>query len=296
MTSEGVVYGWGWNGDGQAGFDTPFVNRPTLVDHFDSSVKFIQCNGRSSFALTHSGHVFSWGSNQYNTIGHNVDRVKHPTKLDLIDIVEISLAMKHSYFLDSSGQIHYTGRYTKPGQIELIEHHNKINSLSWTNAHLQGVTPVLAIINSFIYEIFGKNFTMVNRLNRSVDRYYSREHQLTRKCVNINKQLLINQVVTKTASKTKLENISTKIEKVSSYRIEKIFAFDDEKGGNILMLTEDNNLIGIGSNWHGQLGLGHGCIEDDFVIIMKNIKIKQIKNGENFVIALDNQGYVYGWV
>ncbi|CAG2167413.1 unnamed protein product [Oppiella nova] len=75
LTSDGCVYGWGYNKYEQFGWgsDSDIQNGDTFRVNFNPNheIKRIYCSPYSSFAITSEGQVFSWGLNEWYNLGHN---------------------------------------------------------------------------------------------------------------------------------------------------------------------------------------------------------------------------------
>ena len=85
LTTDGKVYAWGSNGNGQLGLGNNEEKKsPTLITALSNiTVSSIAAGGYNSLALTTDGKVYSWGLNYYGqlglgTIGSGTDR-KSPT-------------------------------------------------------------------------------------------------------------------------------------------------------------------------------------------------------------------------
>ncbi|XP_069745782.1 RCC1 and BTB domain-containing protein 2-like isoform X3 [Narcine bancroftii] len=74
LTSDGEVYGWGYNGNGQLGLGSN-GNQPTpcrLAALQGIHVCQIVCGYAHALALTDEGLLYSWGSNAYGQLGSGV--------------------------------------------------------------------------------------------------------------------------------------------------------------------------------------------------------------------------------
>ncbi|KAI3990988.1 hypothetical protein MKX01_026172 [Papaver californicum] len=78
LTSDGKLYGWGWNKFGQVGVgDNVDHCVPVLVKFpFEQKVVQISCGWRHTLAITERQNVFSWGRGTNGQLGHgdNIDR------------------------------------------------------------------------------------------------------------------------------------------------------------------------------------------------------------------------------
>lgn len=111
ITSDGYVWGWGANEDGQLG------DRSTTDHH--QAIR-VQCPGNvtqvdttsHALALTSGGHVWAWGRNEYGQVGDGTHDIRTgPIKLrGLADISRVRCGDNHSLVLDADGRIWSWGR------------------------------------------------------------------------------------------------------------------------------------------------------------------------------------------
>ncbi|MCD7465236.1 Ultraviolet-B receptor uvr8 [Datura stramonium] len=78
LTSDGKLYGWGWNKFGQVGVDDNCDHCSPVQVKFphDQKVILISCGWRHTLAVTERQNVFSWGRGTNGQLGHgeSVDR------------------------------------------------------------------------------------------------------------------------------------------------------------------------------------------------------------------------------
>ena len=79
--------------------------------------------------------------------------------------------------------------------------------------------------------------------------------------------------------------------------IQLFHVFDDERGYNILFVTNRGLVYGLGSNYCGSLGLGHNYVVNSPQIIgeLCHKNITQFLIGYNFVLAFTQHNCLYGW-
>ncbi|CAL9173745.1 unnamed protein product [Musa hybrid cultivar] len=109
LTSDGRLYGWGWNKFGQVGIgDNDDHCSPVQVNFpEEQKVKQISCGWRHTLALTERGNVFSWGRGTSGQLGHGdiVDR-NIPKMIEVISKDGLGCKqIESSKFLPSSGKI-----------------------------------------------------------------------------------------------------------------------------------------------------------------------------------------------
>ena len=81
-------------------------------------------------------------------------------------------------------------------------------------------------------------------------------------------------------------------------KIIKLFhVFDDYYGYNVLFITSDDEVYGLGQNSFGCCGLGHNTVVNEPQVILElcHKSIKQFFIGYTFVLALNCDNKVFGW-
>src|ERR1700759_4818279 len=91
--------------------------------------------------------------------------------------------------------------------------------------------------------------------------------------------------------------ICLKIEPKLKKIVKAFHVFNDEKGLNVLFITSDDKVYGLGQNSSGCCGLGHNSVVNEPQVIPElcHKNIKQFFIGWNFVLALNNVGQVFSW-
>jgi len=123
LDSNGKVYAWGLNGDGQLGTGVPGINRvPTLVatagtPMASKTIVAIAAGDYFSLALDSTGQIYSWGMNNFGQLGNN-STTQSPSPVAVAvagtpmagkTITAISAGESHAVALDSTGQVYGWG-------------------------------------------------------------------------------------------------------------------------------------------------------------------------------------------
>src|ERR1700733_16089371 len=79
--------------------------------------------------------------------------------------------------------------------------------------------------------------------------------------------------------------------------IQLFHVFDDQRGYNVLFVTNDDMVYGLGSNYYRSLGLGHNLYVNEIQVIDRlcHKNITQFFNGLDFVLALTQHNCLYVW-
>jgi RCC1 and BTB domain-containing protein len=172
LTSNGEVYAWGENRNGQIGNGSKELYQliPSKVNGFnDEKVVMISCGSLHSMALTESGLVFSWGNNSSGQLGHSYNgfgygNVNEPSLLNLnneILIKKISCGSQHSILLSSDGDIYTFGDNSKYqlGSLERDNNHSIPLKLEYKNKFIDiaaqyHISIALSVNN--VFHVWGK--------------------------------------------------------------------------------------------------------------------------------------------
>ena len=85
------------------------------------------------------------------------------------------------------------------------------------------------------------------------------------------------------------------MDKINNIRLFQVIT--SESGTDILFITNDDIVYGVGHNGSGCLGFGHNkpIKSPQKITELTGQKIKQIVSGNNFTMAINNQQQLYGW-
>ena len=130
LTTDGKVYAWGSNGNGQLGLGTSgdgtYEKSPTLITALSNiTVSSIAAGNNNSLALTTDGKVYAWGYNEYgqlglSTSGFDADKDSPTliTALSIITVSSIAAGAFHSLALTTDEEVYAWG-YNYYGQLGL---------------------------------------------------------------------------------------------------------------------------------------------------------------------------------
>ncbi len=120
--SNGVLYAWGQNNDGQLGNGgTTEANSPVTVSMPGGvTASAIAGGGLHSLAVGSNGLLYAWGYNAYGQVGNGTTTVqKTPVQIPLpvgVDPVAIAGGMDSSYMIGSDGKL-YSWGYSGDGEL-----------------------------------------------------------------------------------------------------------------------------------------------------------------------------------
>lgn len=106
VCSDGKVYGWGSNVDGQLGFiaEKAIVPKPVCIDAL-KDVQKISPGFKHTLGLSGSGQVLSFGSNSHNQVGLVVDGLVS----GLPPCKDIAAGVRHSLAVGVDGAVYSWG-------------------------------------------------------------------------------------------------------------------------------------------------------------------------------------------
>ena len=92
-------------------------------------------------------------------------------------------------------------------------------------------------------------------------------------------------------------NICSKIQQHIKINIKSFYVFNKFSEQNIIFVTNDDRVYGLGVNFYGVLGLGHEetfgeCTE---IKELSKQRIKEIYMGGSFALALNEDNHIFGW-
>ena len=320
LTEEGVVYGWGDNRFGQTGVgqqNDNFIVSPRKWN-IESKVIKIHCSKYQSFAITPKGRVYCCGWNDYCQLGSQFDKGENVTIPSLIDnmvnVESIITSRYNTYYVTSIGDISFYGLHDD-NLNEIIQNfplcnfslkespsiNIKCSSNYWFNCWPYGL---IYGENSIIFEL---KFNEVKKIEQTFEEYFHGK-KLTYKTVHVDHDdtsidlNLCKSITEKIKPRyLKYENIIDKFE-ISDNITENmkkiikhfhVFTF----GKNILFVTIDDKVFGMGYNKNGVLGLGHQRKVKEVEIIPELCDKSVIKffNGNDFVLSLTRDNQLFSW-
>jgi alpha-tubulin suppressor-like RCC1 family protein len=147
LASNGALYAWGYNNDGQVGNGTK--NTPTSPVQISlpsgATPAKIAAGGYHSLAVSTAGNVYGWGYNAYGQVGDGstTDR-KSPIAMVMpggVKASAVAAGLYHSMFLGTNGKVYAVG-YNGNGELGIDDN---INSTSVVASGMPAGTTATAI-------------------------------------------------------------------------------------------------------------------------------------------------------
>jgi len=112
LRSDGTVWAWGWNSNGQLGDGTTIDSHAPVQVQGLNNIKAISANGNHSIALRNDGTLWAWGSNWSGQLGDNttIDRLTPVQVQGLNSVTAISAGGVHTVALRDDGTVWTWGR------------------------------------------------------------------------------------------------------------------------------------------------------------------------------------------
>jgi alpha-tubulin suppressor-like RCC1 family protein len=262
LKSDGSVWSWGYNYQGQIG-DSTNVDKNRPVDTKLGYISEISTGYLHSVALEKDGDVWTWGSNSYGQLGDGstINR-SSPYKIEgLENIISIAAGKFHTIALESDGTVWQWGWDT-------------VNQTYHNPVAISGLNDIKQISASGNHSIALKNDGTV------VTWGYNNSGQLG------------NGSFTNSASPvyvTYLNPATNKIEVLKN--IKEVDAGD----WHSIALTSDGNVYVWGYNGYGVLGIGSSSNANRATKVNSLNKVIDIDAGFEHSVALKNDGTVWAW-
>ena len=302
LDSEGKVYTWGrnWNGELGNGTEDEYSSEPICISDIEGNAlngkNIVEIQGdNTKIALDSEGKVYTWGKNEDGELGNGKDDEYSNEPICISDLSESELKGKNivkvqsegytMIALDSDGKV-YTWGDNSDGQLgdgtggEYGDYSNEpicISDLSESELKGKNIVKVqsdgytmTALDSEGKVYTWGENYE--GQLGNGTDGN------------NSNKPICISDIEGNTLNGKNIVEIQ-----IDDYTI---IALDNE--GKVYMWGRNN---------YGQLGNGTDgnnsnkpiCISDIEGNTLNGKNIVEVKNSYNTVIALDSEGKVYTW-
>ena len=293
LTSDNCVHLWGYH-------DKQNIINPIECE-FNEEIESIHCSIYQTFFVTKSGKVFYWEKDYAN--------LKLISIKTITDIKFICSSHDYTYFISQDLKIFifHTNKIIFEIETKSI-FKNSIVQNNFMSISIHHPNVIFDNDNS-VYELSGQSLLETkykNPFDYYCDRYRITYNTNELKVVeNMN---LIASNTTNTFIKNFIEqenNLSIILkpfyiaDKISIPRsfIKFFHVFRDNFGYNILFITNDDNVYGLGDNYFGCCGLGHNdrVGEPQLIIELCYSNVIKFFNGLKFAMALTNDKELYAW-
>jgi alpha-tubulin suppressor-like RCC1 family protein len=157
LCSDGTVWTWGANTDGQLGNNTPlnqYQSRPTQVINpagtgFLTEIVAISAGAYHTLALTKSGIVMAWGNNESGQLGLGSSAINHQAPVpinELTGITHISAGEYHSLARKSNGTVWAWGN-NESGELGYLTNNNTFSNFPRQVLASDGVNNLMNVVD-----------------------------------------------------------------------------------------------------------------------------------------------------
>ncbi|MDR1298832.1 MAG: S8 family serine peptidase, partial [Oscillospiraceae bacterium] len=310
LKSDGTVWAWGFNNNGQLG-DGTTANRtaPVQVSGL-TGIASIAAGYSHSYAVKSNGTVYAWGSNYYGQLGDgtNTNR-KNPVLLSgLADVATVDAGNRHGIALKSNGTVWTWGNNAygqlgdgtatdrpAPAQIEDLTGITAIASFNNHSLALQSDGTVWA----WGYNVYGQ-LGDGTRTNKTAPVQVDDIAGAAAIAAGYDHSLALKADGTVWAWGHNMYGQLGDGSRSARYAPVQASGIDDSVGisagyNHSLAITSDGTVWAWGSNSHGQLG-ARGIIYQRSPVKLPSLdSVASISAGEFHVLALKTDGTVWSW-
>ena len=305
LKTTGELYTIGSNLYGQLGIDLGERTRTSAFEKVDMNPKFgfISAEQSSNVAITVDGAPYIWGQNNLGNLGGSKTKVTQPTQIQgLTGIVEADVGKTNTILRDYNNNIYIVGQ-NKYGQIG----NGTINNVS-SYAVSSDIDDVLRIAT-------GNTYTVVMKRDGTVWAWGDYNHGDKTLKSRTNSKVPV-QIGSDTSSLDQLEIIIKKSE-IASILANSQFMFNliyedqnstsdftyESLNTDVATVNEDGNILGVreGTTWVKVTDTETGKVSVAIVRVIDNVEgyniytAPRIKTGDNFVVALKEDGNIDIW-
>jgi alpha-tubulin suppressor-like RCC1 family protein len=259
LRNDGIVWAWGYNGDGELGTTTD-SSVPVEVQGLTNAIA-IAGGGQHSLAVRRDGTVWAWGYNYYGELGNGTTTIHSTVPVQvqgLTDAIAIAGGGYHSLVVKSDGTVWAWG----------LNDHGQLGNGTITNSRVpvlvQGLTNVVAIAG-------GMDHNLALRSDGTVWAWgYNGNGQLG------------NGTATNSGVPVEVQGLTNTI----------------GIGGGVyhsLAVRSDGTVWAWGDNYHGELGNGTATNSGVPVEVQGLTNVVAIAAGVYHSLALRNDGTVWAW-
>lgn len=248
LTTDGHVFGWGWNAHGQVGCGRRGVESVPQITRLEAlselSVRAVHCSYNSSLALTADGQVFGWGDNSSRQLGHRLEHYFEPRLIQGIQNVRaICSSLTNTYFLSAEGKVFFCGEYENHARNQpvtvtcqelpkLMDIHKKSDSEERAPKRLKSEPrftalnlidgKTTAVTEEWVFALKGNRITKTKY--KSLFDYYSIKYQLTHRTIEVRRDHRVLKVMARAFNNPKNADLKFKLKRRASDQFEHVFA------------------------------------------------------------------------
>ncbi|KPA86796.1 hypothetical protein ABB37_00860 [Leptomonas pyrrhocoris] len=270
-----------------------------------------------ALAISKRGEVYTWGVGRGGRLGHGTDGAEVKPRLvqglSMCYVVDASCASAHTAVLTSSGSVYVFGENAE-GQLGLrgrsprrlpmaLPLPGKAVAVACAREHTCVLLQDGDVVACGSYRTSGVGLGYGTRLCAPV-RILTNYVSLTLQCGHFHS--LAGALPRRTALMTVGCSTIDEVSRILSVVVRSGVRCAASGVGFLVVLSENNSLVSIGRGERGQLGIGD-CMKpassDDVTVTPKftpvqlpsGVVIQHLRCGPDYVVALDQNGAVYGW-
>ena len=270
-----------------------------------------------ALAISKQGEVYTWGVGRDGRLGHGGDGAE--VKPRLVEglrscfVVDASCASAHSAVLTSTGSVYVFGENSE-GQLGLrgrsprrlpvaMSLPGKAIAVACAREHTCVLLEDGDVVACGTYRTCGVGLGYGTRICAPV-RILTNYISVTLQCGHFHS--LASVVHRRTALMMVGNSTIEEVSRILSVVVRNGVRCAASGVGFLVVLSENNSLVSIGRGERGQLGIGD-CMkptsDDDVTVtprftpvqLPSNVVIQHLRCGPDYVVALDQDGAVYGW-
>lgn len=256
ISSDGTVWTWGENADGQLGDGTK-TDSPTPVQSNITDVAAVAAGAKHTVALKTDGTVWAWGENAFGQLGDGTKtNSPTPVQANITNVVSVDAGGKYTVALKDDGTVWAWG--------------DNCNGQLGDGTITNSPTPVQANMTNVAAIAAGENHTIALKEDGTVWAWGDNTHG-------------------------KLGD-GTNTQRTTPVQVQGLTGVSAVSAGeyHTVALKEDGTVWAWGDNWAGQLG--DGTKTESFTPVQSNItEVTAVATGENHTVALKEDGTVWVW-